>query len=179
MEASERPSKQEAFAALLNEGWVSLHIDARRPGVVVPTPFSSQAHLILQYGRNMPLPIPDLEVTPAGISATLSFARVPHRTYVPWSAVYIVACTNGAGVLYQEDVPPEVSLVPASEAPAAEQPAPSTAPVEPPAARPRLRSVPAEGAEHEDSEAVALDDDCMVMRAQSRRRSRPQLRLVK
>jgi stringent starvation protein B len=177
MEASERPSKQEAFAALLNEGWVSLHIDARRPGVVVPTPFSSQAHLVLQYGRNMPMPIPDLEVTPAGISATLSFARVPHRTYVPWSAVYIVACTNGAGVLYQEDVPPEVTLVPASEAPIAEA-APPPAPVEPPAPTPWLRSVPAEGAE-ENAEAAALEDDCMVMRAQARRRSRPQLRLVK
>lgn len=177
MEASERPSKQEAFAAMLNEGWVSLHIDARRAGVVVPTPFSSQAHLVLQYGRNMPIPIPDLEVTPAGISATLSFARVPHRTYVPWSAVYIVACTNGAGVLYQEDVPPEVSLVPAGEAPIAEL-APPLAPVEPPVARPRLRSVPAAGVP-EDSEAAALEDDCMVMRAQSRRRSRPQLRVVK
>jgi stringent starvation protein B len=179
MEASERPSKQEAFAAMLNEGWVSLHIDARRPGVVVPTPFSSQAHLVLQYGRNMPIPIPDLEVTPAGISATLSFARVPHRTYVPWSAVYIVACTNGAGVLYQEDVPPEVTLVPASEAEAqlSEAP-PAPAPVEPPAPAPWLRSVPAEGAA-EDAESAALEDDCMVMRAQSRRRSRPQLRLVK
>ncbi len=175
MEASERPSKQEAFAALLNEGWVSLHIDARRPGVVVPTPFSSQAHLVLQYGRNMPIPIPDLEVTPAGISATLSFARVPHRTYVPWSAVYIVACTNGAGVLYQEDVPPEVSLVPTAPAPSGET-VPEPPPAEPAsgASRPCLRSVPAE-----DAEAAALEDDCMVMRAQARRRSRPQLRLVK
>jgi hypothetical protein len=58
----------------------------------------------------MPIPITDLEVTDAGVSATLSFSRVPHRTYVPWSAVYAVTCTNGCGVLYREDIPADVAL---------------------------------------------------------------------
>jgi stringent starvation protein B len=65
---------------------------------------------VLQYGRNMPIPITDLEVTDAGVSATLSFSRVPHRTYVPWSAVYAVTCTNGCGVLYREDIPADVAM---------------------------------------------------------------------
>ena len=110
MDESERPSKQDAFLALLRAGWASLHLDARCAGVVVPAPFTSQAHLVLQYGRNMPIPITDLEVTEAGVSATLSFARVSHRTYVPWSAVYAVSCTNGCGVLYAEDVPEDVAV---------------------------------------------------------------------
>ncbi len=33
MKPDERPSKKEAFAAFLKEGWVSVHLDARRPGV--------------------------------------------------------------------------------------------------------------------------------------------------
>ena len=110
MDDSERPSKRDAFLALLRAGWASLHLDARSAGVVVPAPFASQAHLVLQYGRNMPIPIANLEVTDAGVSATLSFARIPHRTYVPWSAVYAVTCTDGCGVLYGEDIPPEVAL---------------------------------------------------------------------
>jgi stringent starvation protein B len=65
---------------------------------------------VLQYGRNMPIPIADLEVTDAGVSATLSFSRIPHRTYVPWSAVYAVTCTNGSGVLYAEDIPADVAV---------------------------------------------------------------------
>src|ERR1039457_2767984 len=97
MDDSERPSKRDAFLALLRAGWASLHLDARCPGVVVPAPFSSQAHLVLQYGRNMPIPITDLEVNEAGVSATLSFSRVYHRTYIPWHAVYAVTCTNGCG----------------------------------------------------------------------------------
>lgn len=65
---------------------------------------------MLQYGRNMPIAITDLEVTDAGVSATLSFSRIPHRTYVPWSAVYAVTCTNGCGVLYSEDIPADVAV---------------------------------------------------------------------
>lgn len=110
MDESERPPKRDAFLALLRAGWASLHLDARCSGVVVPAPFSSQAHLVLQYGRNMPIPITDLEVTEAGVSATLSFSRVSHRTYIPWHAVYAVTCTNGCGVLYREDMPADVAL---------------------------------------------------------------------
>lgn len=58
----------------------------------------------------MPIPISDLEVTDAGVSATLSFSRIPHRTYVPWAAVYAVTCTNGCGVLYGEDIPADVAV---------------------------------------------------------------------
>jgi stringent starvation protein B len=116
MDDSERPSKRDAFLALLRAGWASLHLDARSPGVVVPAPFSSQAHLVLQYGRNMPIPITDLEVTEAGVTATLSFSRVSHRTYVPWHAVYAVTCTNGCGVLYREDMPTDVALATPTDA---------------------------------------------------------------
>jgi stringent starvation protein B len=116
MDERERPSKKDAFLALLRAGWASLHLDARCSGVVVPAPFSSQAHLMLQYGRNMPIPITDLEVTDEGVSATLSFARVSHRTYVPWSAVYAVSCTNGCGVLYREDLPDDVAVATPTDA---------------------------------------------------------------
>jgi stringent starvation protein B len=177
MDGIERPSKQEAFLTLLSEGWVSLHLDARRPGVVVPAPFSSQTHLLLQYGRSMPVPIPDLEVTDAGVSATLSFSRVPHRTYVPWSAVYVIACTSGCGVLYREDVPPELGFFGQGDDGGLPLPAPRiNHSVEGlPGDEPWLRSVPA-AAEQEEAE---IESDGMVMRAQARRRRRPQLRVVK
>ena len=111
MAAPERPSKQDAFLALLREGWTSLHLDARRPGVIVPTHLRGEAHLVLQYGHDLPIPIPDLEVDAYGVRATLSFSRTPQLTVVPWSAVYVVACDDGRGVLYQEDVPEDVSII--------------------------------------------------------------------
>jgi stringent starvation protein B len=172
MDDSERPSKRDAFLALLRAGWASLHLDARSPGVVVPAPFSSHAHLVLQYGRNMPIPIADLEVTEAGISATLSFSRIPHRTYVPWSAVYAVTCTNGCGVLYREDIPADVALATPTDAGMVELPVKRRvrkwgyAVREP---EPWLRAVPPE-------ETLQAGD--LHIHLHSRRR-RPQLRVVK
>lgn len=184
MNPDERPTKRDAFLAFLREGWVSLHLDARRAGVVVPGSFATEPHLVLQYGRNMPIPIPDLEVTDEGVSATLSFSRSPHRTHVPWSAVYVVACTDGRGILYYEDVPQEVSLM---APPAAAAARPAVAAVsrtatddddddgldETPRELRRLRSIPAD---------VDVNDETTEVEAPlavPRRRRRPQLRLVK
>ena len=110
MNPDERPTKRDAFNAFFGEGWVSIHLDARRDGVKVPDEHTSNRHLVLQYGQNMPIPIPDLRVDDQGITATLSFSRTPHRTFVPWTAVYIVACNDGRGILYYEDVPEDVSF---------------------------------------------------------------------
>lgn len=43
--------------------------------------------VIFEYGLDLPVPIPDLKITEEGISATLSFSREPHPTFVPWDAV--------------------------------------------------------------------------------------------
>jgi stringent starvation protein B len=184
MNPDERPSKRDAFTAFLREGWVSLHLDARRAGVVVPPTFATEPHLVLQYGRNMPIPIPDLEITDDGVSATLSFSRAPHRTHVPWSSVYVVACTDGRGILYYEDVPQEVSLMtppgasparpPGAAAAAASADEGEEASDEAPADVRRLRSVPAEV----DADDATSPAPAEAARAPKRRR-RPQLRLVK
>jgi stringent starvation protein B len=185
MSSSERPSKQQAFLALLREGWTSLHLDARRPGVVVPQPLRGEPHLVLQYGHDLPIPIPDLEVDEYGVRATLSFSRAAHRTVVPWSAVYVVACDDGRGVLYSEDVPPDVTVIAARATSDLAPPDLQAEDVEMaevaeeiavPAAQRLLRSVPA------DAVAAAAEFETpapLSTPAPARRRRRPQLRLVK
>ena len=59
------------------------------PGLLVPDtvlPAEGEAG-ILTYGRDSPVPIPDLRTDLRGIHATLSFSRSPCRTFVPWEAV--------------------------------------------------------------------------------------------
>ena len=176
MSSSERPTKQQAFLALLREGWTSLHLDARRPGVAVPQQLQGEPHLVLQYGHDLPIPIPDLEVDEYGVRATLSFSRTAHRTVVPWSAVYVVACDDGRGVLYSEDVPPDVTVIAAransdTAPPDLEAELAEAEEIAMPVARQSLlRSVPA------DSTAPATNYDAPLV---ARRRRRPQLRLVK
>jgi len=178
MAAPERPSKQDAFLALLREGWTSLHLDARRPGVIVPAHLRGEAHLVLQYGHDLPISIPDLEIDDYGVRATLSFSRTPNLTVVPWSAVYVVACDDGRGVLYQEDVPEDVSIV-------AARPTGDRAPDEPPITREEeIFDVEARAAKRRDSSErllKAVPDDAVLDEPISAppRRRRPQLRLVK
>jgi stringent starvation protein B len=180
MSSTERPSKQQAFLALLREGWTSLHIDARRPGVIVPTSFRREAHLVLQYGHDLPIPIPDLEIDEYGVRATLSFARTSHLTVIPWTAVYVVACDDGRGVLYSEDVPDDVPVIAARQTIESDVSSEGEAGVDEASAEmeteevvmpraARLYSVPA------DAAAAALSEPPSV----ARRRKRPQLRLVK
>jgi stringent starvation protein B len=177
MSSPERPSKQQAFLALLKEGWTSLHLDARRTDVLVPESFRSEAHLILQYGHDLPIPIPDLEIDQDGVRATLSFSRAAHTTYVPWSAVYAVTGADGRGVLFAEDVPSDVSVMAAPVSDAAAELAGDDLPAEAvpaPAVR-RLQSVPA----HAEPEPDDLLEPMAATAGSSRRRRRPQLRLVK
>lgn len=49
--------------------------------------FERKGIIHLEYGLNMPVPIMDIEAKESGVSATLSFQRVPHATFVPWKSV--------------------------------------------------------------------------------------------
>src|SRR5688572_3633426 len=80
--------KQRFFEARLQRGSAFLHLDARRPGVRVPAPFAQEPHLVLQYGYQMKIPIPDLSINEWGVRATLSFSRSPFATAIPWAAVF-------------------------------------------------------------------------------------------
>jgi hypothetical protein len=103
-------SKQELFRIFLDLGTTQLHIDSRRLGVIVPDSCKDQKHLVLEYGYNLVIPIPDLTIGPECVIATLSFDRQPVRTKVPWTAVYAITTTNGCGRLFEEAVPADLEV---------------------------------------------------------------------
>jgi stringent starvation protein B len=124
------PHKKAVALDLLERTSVFVHLDPRRPGVVVPLVFGKQPQLVLQIGMNMAIAIPDLAVDDTGISCTLSFNRRPQLCRLPWSAIYALIGQEGGGMVWPEDVPPEV---------VAQQR--SAAKKEPPARKPALRAV--------------------------------------
>ncbi|MET0410442.1 MAG: ClpXP protease specificity-enhancing factor SspB [Polyangiaceae bacterium] len=133
--ASKLPKKKDVALALLEQASVFIHLDPRKDGVQVPVGFKKQAQLVLQIGLNMVVKIPDLEVDDEGISCTLSFNRRPHYCHMPWSSIYALVDESGRGMVWPDDVPPEVV---AQQREGAKKSA-STA-------RPRLRAVDADGA---------------------------------
>ena len=104
-------SKPGLFIDALADGAVLVMLDARRPGVVVPSTLKSQMDLKLTYGRKLSIPIPDLEIDGFGIKATLSFERVPSLTFVPWGAVWAIAPAEGPLAIFEADVPGEIEVV--------------------------------------------------------------------
>jgi stringent starvation protein B len=102
------PRKQAVALDLLERTSVFVHLDPRRPGVLVPQGFLKQPQLVLQIGLNMAIAIPDLDVGDEGISCTLSFNKRPQFCRLPWSSIYALIGEQGGGMVWPEDVPPEV-----------------------------------------------------------------------
>ncbi|MGZ3421928.1 MAG: ClpXP protease specificity-enhancing factor SspB [Polyangiales bacterium] len=106
---SKPPPKRDVMLALLQQAEsVFVNFDPRRDGVLVPPHLKRQPRVVLQYGLNMRIPIPDLDVGEEGIGATLSFDRVPQWTFVPWAAVFAIVSQDQRGMLWESDVPREI-----------------------------------------------------------------------
>jgi stringent starvation protein B len=138
------PEKKARLLAALDRGMVMIHLDARRPGVIVPPALRAEAYLQLNLSYRFERP--DLTVGEWGIRSTLSFSGSRFTVAVPWSALFaITSHVTKERWVYPEDMPAEflqqtqvTSKVPQTEA-AVAQPPPA------PAERPRggfLREVP-------------------------------------
>jgi stringent starvation protein B len=116
------PEKRSVVDAMLKDGPVLLHLDARRPGVKVPAGLADDPALVLRVGYTLSPPIPDLVVDEEGVRATLTFRGVPHGCVVPWSALFAVTNEAGQGLVYDQDVPAEVAARMKGEDEADEEP---------------------------------------------------------
>jgi stringent starvation protein B len=102
-------TKKAVALAILERTTLHIHLDPRRPGVVVPRQVSSQPSLTLAVAHaGLRIAIPDLVVDDEGIRATLSFGNQPFACVIPWSAVYGLADPTGKGSVYKEDAPPDL-----------------------------------------------------------------------
>ena len=98
--------KRGALEELLERGPVLVHVDARRPEVVVPTKLRDDPRLVLRFGYRLQPAIVDLVVDDAGLAGTLTFGGMPFFCRLPWSAVY-AAVVEGEqrGMVWAEDIP--------------------------------------------------------------------------
>ncbi len=140
------PEKKARLLSALDRGMVMIHLDARRPGVIVPPALRTEAHLRLNLSYRFDPP--DLTVGEWGIRSTLSFSGSRFTVAVPWSALFAITSHETKEFwMYPEDMPAELlqqtqvtSKVPQTDA-AMSPPPPASA------ERPRgafLREVPVE-----------------------------------
>lgn len=101
------PAKLDVFRALLHQGSVFIHLDARDE-VMVPYHLQGQEQVVIQVGLDMPVPIPDLEYNSGGVSGTLSFKGKPFHVSVPWDSVFAIVGENAQGLVWHEDMPKSI-----------------------------------------------------------------------
>ena len=145
-----------------------IHLDARRPGVIVPPQYTGDAHLRLNLSYRYS--IPDLEVSDEHVQATLSFGGRPFRCTLPWASVFgITSHGTGDGQVWPEDLPVEVMHATSPARPETDLPA---------RRRPTLSAV--DGLKDEDREEPARASESRPSESHaSEPASRPHLRLVR
>jgi hypothetical protein len=94
--------KRALFEAALNRGKVQLTVVAI-PGLIVPDAVRIDG-VVLEYGDNLAKPIPDLEASDDGVSATLPFHGKAEKTFVPWPAVVKMTQEGGFVSLWPIEV---------------------------------------------------------------------------
>jgi stringent starvation protein B len=140
--------KKERLLAALERGMVMVHLDARRPGVVVPPSLRCESHLRLNLSYRFEPP--DLTVGEWGLRSTLSFSGHRFAVAIPWGALFAITshCTHEFW-MFPEDMPPELTQAPVLARPPVVRPAVNGRPV-------ALREVPAgdrtDGSEPEDGD---------------------------
>ncbi len=102
--------KKHIFDTLLAEGQVYVHLDPRREGVVVPPDLKDGPMLTLVFGRDLPIPIPDLEVDQEAVTGTLSFNRTPFWCKIPWRAIYALSTEDGRALVWPDDLPQDIQI---------------------------------------------------------------------
>jgi hypothetical protein len=86
------PSKADVALEWIASGLLRVHFDATSTNnVIVPKHLRDQVSCILEFGFDMPRPIPDLKVDQDGISGTLSFPGFHEWVIVHWEAVFAIA----------------------------------------------------------------------------------------
>lgn len=88
-----------------------VHLDARRPGVLVPQELRCESHLRLHLSYKF-VP-PDLTVGEWGLRSTLSFSGHRFTVAVPWSALFaITSKVTHEFWMFPEDMPTELTQIP-------------------------------------------------------------------
>lgn len=99
--------KKARLLKALELGVTQVHLDARRPGVLVPPKLKDDHHLILNVSYRFEPP--DLSVNEWGVRETLSFQGQRFTVRLPWSSIYAVASMVSREFwMYPDDMPEEL-----------------------------------------------------------------------
>ena len=120
--------KRVTLETFLAYGATAMVFDSHVMGLTIPPELENQGEVVFHLGYNLPVPIPDLELTDAGVSATLSFDQTPFKVLVPWEAVTHIGLFNTSCVCHYNRTESELIAGADEESEEAPEPAPPSEP---------------------------------------------------
>jgi stringent starvation protein B len=136
-----KPSKYQVISELLHFGSIYVHLDPRKPGVKVPPWLAKQPKIILQFGYDLPVPIPDLSPSEDWLVGTLRFGGLPFECRIPMTAVFAVVDFESRGGVWPDDMPADYDQSPGAHSVSSESTV-TKLPSQPTAGRSHLRLIP-------------------------------------
>ncbi len=111
--AADRPEKLRMFSRLIERGMVMVTIDARKDNARVPSRFSGELNLNLNFSHKFG--IHDFFYDDDGVRCSLSFQGTPFFVDVPWTAIYgMHSHADGERMVWPDSMPEELkALLPA------------------------------------------------------------------
>jgi hypothetical protein len=102
------PEKRGAIAELVADEPVALFVNPSIAGVMLPAHLQAEPYVVLDVGRGLATPIPDLVVSDSAVEGTLRFADTPEKVRLPYAAIFgYVSHTTKKGGLYTSEIPAE------------------------------------------------------------------------
>lgn len=106
----QQANKHDVLLNLLEGGRnVLVHFNPRVPSTCVPRQYQRDKAMALDIGYSMAKPIPDLVIEHDGFGATLSFGGQQQWVFIPFEAVFAMAC-DIVRIVWPQDVPPDLNL---------------------------------------------------------------------
>lgn len=132
--------KKARLLGSLEQGLTMIHLDARRPGVLVPEHLKHEPHLLLNLSYRFDPP--DLAIGEWGVRSTLTFGGKRFMIAVPWSALYAISSHHSKEFwMYPDDMPRELLEASPERLQASTEPPPPVPEGGKPEARALLREV--------------------------------------
>jgi stringent starvation protein B len=107
MDEATPQGKRELLESLLEKGMVMVVLDARRPGVAVPSHLARDPQLRLNLSWRFGF---SMELDDWGVKATLTFGGRPFLCRLPWNSIYVMVshAERDQQYLFPADLPEEL-----------------------------------------------------------------------
>jgi hypothetical protein len=100
------PEKRGAITELVADEPVALFVNPAVNEVMLPDHLKAEAYVVLDVGRGLATPIPDLVVGDSAVEGTLRFEDTSLKVRLPYAAIFgYVSHTTKKGGLYTSEIP--------------------------------------------------------------------------